>query len=284
MAGLPLTAWAIEHPWGDDTDAVLDRLHREPALPPAPAPARSTSALLERIAPRGVEACERWGPSRVAIVLGSVAPRVDEPLLRLSTTLEAIRERIRSAGPAYHVAATGAGGAKAIASAGRLLRAGLADAVLAGGIDDGMGALVLIEKHGDSFVQLEASAETSGSTDADHLDEAAMERALTRALAAVGDPALGYVQLHAPAGSGLVAVERRVVQSVLGATPSCMLRDPSRPEGAAAGAVGVVLAAASLLRGFAPEPEPRELEHDRVLVHAFSPGGHHVALVLGARP
>jgi hypothetical protein len=287
MPGFPLTAWALRHPWGSHADAVLDRL-RDPPSPhddPSPTPAATlATALLDELTGPAARACERWGTSRVAVILGSAAPADAHPLDRLASMLGLVRARTRIAGPAYHVAATGVGGAKALASADRLLRASLADAVLVGGVDDGQAALLLVERHGDAFIELRASGEASGLADPERLDATSLERAVAAAWTARGRPPLGYVHAHAPEGSPHAESERRVLQTLVGAVPCCSTRTGTRPAGAAAGAIDAVLAVASLVRGRTPEAVPRELEHDRVLAHAFSPGGHHVALLLEARP
>lgn len=288
MPGFPLTAWALHHPWGMHADAVLDRL-RDPSPPrvtiPSATPAASlASALLDELAEPCARACARWGSSRVAMVFGSAAPTEEPSIDRMSTMLALVRGATSIAGPAYHVAATGVGGAKALASAERLLRASLVDAVLVGGADDGCAAMLLVERHGDAFVELRASAEASGTTDLEHFDEAATERVVTAAWAAAGRPPLGYVHAYADASDRHAEAERRVLQALVGAVPCCSTRAAASSSGAAAGAVDAVLAAAALVRGHAPEAAPRELEHDRVLVHGFSPGGHHVALLLEARP
>jgi hypothetical protein len=286
MPGFPVTAWALRHPWGADAEAVLDRLREPPPRDDAsPAPAATlAAALLDELAERCAHACARWGTSRVAVILGSAAPTDEHALDGLSTMLTLVRRRTSIAGPAYHVAATGVGGAKALASADRLLRASLADAVLVGGVDDGCGAMLLVERHGDAFVELRASAEAGSATDLEQLDEAAAERSVAAVWTASGRPPLGYVHAHADADGPHAQAERRVLRALLGAVQCCSTRTGASSNGGAAGAVDAVLAAASLVRGYTPEPEPRELEHDRVLVHAFAPGGSHVALLLEARP
>jgi hypothetical protein len=286
MAGFPLTAWALRHPWGTHADAVLDGLR---APPPAtgteitPA-ATLAAALLDELSESCARACSRWGTSRVGVILGSAAPTIDHPLDRLSSMLALVRRRTSIVGPAYHVAATGAGGAKALASAERMLRATLADAVLVGGVDDDQGAMLLLERHGDAFVELRASAEATGLTDLTRLDEATTERTLAAAWTAGGRPPLGYAHAHAHIDEPHAHAERRVLATLLAGVPCCSTRTSPSVGGAAAGAIDAVLAAACLTRGYTPEASPRELEHDRVLVHAFSPGGHHVALLLEARP
>lgn len=239
--------------------------------------------LLDELSGPCADACARWGTSRVAVILGSARPTADRPLDRLSTMLELVRSNTKIAGPAYHVAATGAGGAKALASADRMLRADLADAVLVGGIDDDEGALLLLERHGQAFVELHATAEAAGVTDANALDEATAERSLAAAWASSGRAPLGYVHMHAHPDDSLASAERRVIEALVGDVPRCSTRNTVTAMSAAAGATDAVLAAACLTRGYTPEASPRELEHDRALVHAFSCGGHHVALLLAAR-
>ncbi|MCH9684205.1 MAG: hypothetical protein K0V04_22420 [Deltaproteobacteria bacterium] len=286
MAGFPLTAWAVRHPLGDDADRLLDALASPgAAAAPTSEPAAAVAeALFEEMAPHCARACQRWGASRVAVILGSAAPTAPEPLARLSVMLSLARRHTGITGPAYHVAATGAGGAKALASAERLLRASLADAVVVGGIDEGQGALLLLESHGEAFVRLRSSAEATGSTDAQRLDDAAARRAIDGAWTAARRPPLGYVHTHAAATEPLGEAEAEVVRALCGPIPHRATRSALHSVGAAAGAIDAVLAAACLARGYAPGPTPPELQHDRVLVHAFSSGGHHVALLLEARP
>ena len=117
------------------------------------------------------------------------------------------------------------------------------------------------------------------------LDEASAARVMHGAWSAVGSPALGYVHLHAPDALPTHAeAERRATQQHWPTVPACTTRTGIPTEGAAAGAIDAVLAAAALVAGYTPDAARRELEHDRALVHAFSPGGHHVALLLEARP
>lgn len=284
MPGFPLTAWALRHRGAASANAVLDGLRAPPAARTEVISAAALATdLLDELSAPCARACARWGTSRVAVILGSAPPTAEDPLDRLSSMLARVRSKTSIAGPAYHVAATGAGGAKAIASADRMLRAALADAVLVGGVDDDEGAMMLLERHGDAFVELRATSEAASPTSPDGLDEATAERALAAAWDASKRAPLGYVHGHAPADDPLAAAERRVLAALLGPVPCCSTARTPLSAGAAAGAIDAVLAAASLTRGFTPEASPRELEHDRVLVHAFSPSGHHVALLLQAR-
>ena len=130
--------------------------------------------------------------------------------------------------------------------------------------------------------KLRASAETAsivGDAEADH----AAVRGVISSVWSVADHApLGYV--HASTGPDRLAMEQRVQRAVLGPVPCCSTRIASPPAGASDGAIDAVLAATALLRGFTPPPRSRELEHDRVLVHASGPRGHHAAVLLEARP
>lgn len=276
MPGFPLTAWAATHPCGDDVDVLLDGLRTPSAvLHPGRPTTAVVDSLLERIAAPARAACERWGASRVALVLGG--PASAEPLRR-------IRTRTGISGPSYQVDGDEAGPAKALSSARRLLGTSLVDAVLAGGIDERAGSLLLVEKHGDAFVQLVTSAESTARADTSTLDEAAMERVLERAWDAIDRRPLGYAHLHAAPGSALASIEHRAARARLGSTPVGSTPEALCLPGARPGMLGVLLTVASLVRGYTPELTPRELVHDRALVHAFSAHGHHVALLLEARP
>lgn len=278
MAGLALTAWAIHHPRGNDAEALLRGLGGDPG-PAAETSAEPTEALLEALAPACGAAAERWGPSRIAVILGSNVPDETHPLARLGQTLQQVRRRTGVVGPAYHVAALGVGGARALASAQRLLAASLADAAIVGGIDEEHGALMLVEKHGDAFVRLLASAEATAPAGVSGPDRDTAARVMEQAWAQVGRQPLGYVHLHK---ADEASVERTVATELFGGTAQCSTGE-LRP-GVTTGAVDVVLAAAALARGYAPQPDALELAHDRTLLHAYSSGGQHVALVFGTRP
>ena len=285
MAGLPLTAWALRHPWGDDAGAVLDRLRQPRVVAEDHRSARSARAiiveLLDELADRCAHACSRWGASRVGCVMaGSGSP-----------TLSVVREHTTIAGPSYHLVESN--GAKVLASADRLLRASMVDAVLAGAVDDGCGALLMLERHGDAFVELRASAEGTGAADEPLPDPAVLQRVVSSAWSAAGRPPLGYVHARATSSEAVGDPGVDAGSEPEAAEPAHGVLPPSVPwistlstSTLAPGdhAIEAVLAAASLSRGFIPGTPPRELEHDRVLVHTSSLDGHHVALLLGARP
>lgn len=282
MPAFPLTAWALRHPWGTSAEAVLDALRSDTPRATATGPSHDLAgAVLDELEPACARACERWGTSRVAVILGATAAD-ERPGDRGG--LRSIRARTRIAGPAYHVGAVEVGGAKALASAARLLRASLADAVLVGRVDDEGGALLLVERHGHGVVTLRAASEATGPAQPEPSPhEPSVSHAVAAAWAAADRRPLDYVHAHAPASDPAGALEHRALRAVVGPVRCCSTRTPSLRASATASALDVVLAAASLARGHTPEAQPHELEHDRVLLHAFSSSGHHVALVLEAR-
>jgi 3-oxoacyl-[acyl-carrier-protein] synthase-1 len=119
---------------------------------------RNNALLLAALAPlraRIQAAIDRFGPSRVAVVLGvstagldeGVAavrqvhagfgwpPRYDYALQEMGNAAECVAQQVGVTGPTYVVSTACSSGAKAIASGARLLRSGLVDAVVAGGGD-----------------------------------------------------------------------------------------------------------------------------------------------------
>ena len=119
---------------------------------------RNNALLLAALAPlrAAVQAAvERFGPGRVAVVLGvstagldeGVAavrqvhagfgwpPRYDYALQEMGTAAQCVAQHLGVTGPAYAVSTACSSGAKALASGARLLRTGMVDAVVAGGGD-----------------------------------------------------------------------------------------------------------------------------------------------------
>jgi 3-oxoacyl-[acyl-carrier-protein] synthase-1 len=139
----------------------VGRVHAElPTLDEAPLWQRSRNnrlalSALRQIEPRVRDAIERLGPQRVAVVLGGSTSGVREGELaaaqrqregvwppgysyrqqELGTTARFVAEACGVLGPAYVISTACSSGAKALAAAARLLNAGLADAVVAGGVD-----------------------------------------------------------------------------------------------------------------------------------------------------
>lgn len=110
---------------------------------------------LGEIAPAVRAAIERFGRERVAVVVGTSTSGIGEtePALRarvregrwppgfaygqqeMGSAAAFVRHRSGAAGPAWTLSTACSSSAKALASAARLLRAGIADAVVAGGAD-----------------------------------------------------------------------------------------------------------------------------------------------------
>ncbi|RYY77561.1 MAG: beta-ketoacyl-[acyl-carrier-protein] synthase II, partial [Comamonadaceae bacterium] len=131
-----------------------------PCLDAGPAPFRSRSnallaALLPQLQPAVQDALARFGPARIAVVLGISAAGLEEGVAaarrfaaqgqwppgydyaqqEMGNGAAFLARALGTRGPAYTVSTACSSGAKALASAARLLRAGIADAVVAGGVD-----------------------------------------------------------------------------------------------------------------------------------------------------
>ena len=112
-------------------------------------------AALEPLRAQVQAAIDRFGPGRVAVVLGvSTAaldegvvavrqvhagfgwpPRYDYALQEMGNAAECVAQQLGVTGPAYAISTACSSGAKALASGARLLRSGMVDAVVAGGGD-----------------------------------------------------------------------------------------------------------------------------------------------------
>jgi 3-oxoacyl-[acyl-carrier-protein] synthase-1 len=113
------------------------------------------AALLPQLRPAVDAARERFGPQRIAVVLGVSAaglqegvaaarqfreqgdwpPAYDYAQQEMGNASAFLARELGVAGPAYSISTACSSGAKALAAAGRLLKAGIADAVVAGGVD-----------------------------------------------------------------------------------------------------------------------------------------------------
>ncbi len=216
----------------------------------------------------------RYGAERVAVVLGASTSGMHEielgmkrlkekgqfpdtfsvDALNLGKPADCIARRIGAAGPVYTVSNACASGAMAIASGAALIRAGLADAVVAGGIDGfsrfttlgfhGLGALsaapcrpfaenrcginlgeggaLVILSREESPVELAGCGVTSDAhhASAPHPEglqaSCAMEKALQEAHLTPGD--IDFVSAHGTATPLNDAMEAKAVRRVLGST------------------------------------------------------------------
>jgi 3-oxoacyl-[acyl-carrier-protein] synthase-1 len=218
------------------------------------------------------QAIARFGPTRVALVVGTSASGIEEgevaarylrgegqfppgfsyPLQEMGNVSEFLAQHLGVRGPAHTISTACSSGAKALASAARLLRAGMADAVVAGGVDAlsrftlaGFSALeavcakrcnpLSVHRNGINLGEAAAFfvlsreagpvrlAGWGESQDAHHMSApdptgqgaaAAMQQALVRAGLHPAD--VDYVNLHGTATPHNDAMESRAVHAVLG--------------------------------------------------------------------
>lgn len=131
-----------------------------PSLPHAPLKQRSRNnallaAALAEIRPQVDAAIGRYGPQRVAVVLGTSTsgveegehaarhllaqgdfpPEYDYAQQEMGNCAAFVAAELGVFGPAHVISTACSSGAKAMASGARLLRAGFVDAVVAGGVD-----------------------------------------------------------------------------------------------------------------------------------------------------
>jgi 3-oxoacyl-[acyl-carrier-protein] synthase-1 len=273
-----------------------------PSLDDLPVPLRGrNNALLEcALAPLRADvaaAVERYGADRVAVVIGTSTSGVGESEAarrrfesdgrwpagfhyaqqEMGMPARFVARRLGLRGPAHVISTACSSSAKALASAARLLQAGLADAVVAGGADSlcrftvagfaalgsveaarcnpfsrhraginiGEGAALFVVTRAPGPVRLAGWGE---SADAHHMSAPeptgqGPERALRAALARAGlAPAdIDYVNLHGTATPQNDAMEAAVVARVFGADTPCSSTKPL--TGHTLGAAGAIEAA-----------------------------------------
>lgn len=257
------------------------------------------AATLAQIRPQVDAAISRFGASRVAIVLGTSTSGVEEgeraaralsehgafppdydyAQQEMGNVALFMARELGVSGPAYVISTACSSGAKALASAARLLRAGMVDAVVAGGIDalcsftvagfsalesvsskrcnplsanrDGInigeGAALFLLSRDDGPLRLAGWGESS---DAHHMSApdpsgigaiAAMRGALERAGLTPGD--IDYVNLHGTATRHNDAMESLAVAEVFNQAVPCSSTKPLTGHTlAAAGAIEAALA------------------------------------------
>jgi 3-oxoacyl-[acyl-carrier-protein] synthase-1 len=245
------------------------------------------------------QAAARWGKTRVAVVLGVSAAGLQEGQAaavlhhaqggwpagydyaqqEMGNAAEYLAQALDLRGPAYCISTACSSGAKALASAARLLDAGFADAVVAGGVDAlssftiagfaslesvsaarcnplsqnrcginiGEGAALFLLDREPAPVRLAGWGESS---DAHHMSApdpaahgaaAAMSQALARAGVAAG--AIDYVNLHGTATPHNDAMESIAVARVLGCDVATSSTKPLTGHTlAAAGAIEAAIA------------------------------------------
>jgi 3-oxoacyl-[acyl-carrier-protein] synthase-1 len=269
---------------------------------PARLRSRGNALLLAALAPLRAaveEAIGRFGPARVAVVLGTSAAGLDEGLAaqrarqggagwpagydyamqEMGNPAECLAHELGLAGPAYAISTACSSGARALATGARLLRAGVADAVVAGGVDAlssftiagfraleavaaercnplsanrrginiGEGAALFLMGRAAGPVRLAGWGETA---DAHHMSAPdpegrgaadAMRRALMRARVAAHD--VDYINLHGTATEHNDAMESRAIARVEGlAAPVSSTKPLTGHALAAAGAIEAAFA------------------------------------------
>jgi len=258
---------------------------------------RLLAALLDQIAPEIATAKARYGAHRIAIVLGTSTSGIAEGEAAIAERLKtgiwpaAYRYSLQELGDpaafaaghlgltglAYVVATACSSSAKAFASARRLIRQGLADAAIVGGVDTlcgltlaGFGALearsakpcnpfsvnrdgITIGEGGALFLMVPepggvALAGIGETSDAHHLSAPEPEGAgaLAAMRAALGDAdltpdAVGYVNLHGTATRLNDAMESKAVHALFGGALPCS--STKAMTGHTLGAAGAIEAA-----------------------------------------
>jgi 3-oxoacyl-[acyl-carrier-protein] synthase-1 len=309
VAGLAAGATALRPPRVDlPFETVCAEVPALPALPPSFARyespvARIAMQLHDELARAIAEAVARWGSDRVGVVLGTSVGglAVTEAALAhaaargalpdgydiykqhgLYAAAELLCERAGLRGPRYAVSTACSSGAKVFASAQRLIRAGVVDAVVVGGVDslcqmtlrgfhalsvlsprpcrpfgagrDGMnlgegGALFVVAREGDGVARLLGVGESS---DAHHMStphpEGAGARAAMRdALAQAGLDAadVDHINAHGTGTQKNDTVEARVIREVFGAQVPVV--STKGATGHTLGAAGAIEAAFALV-------------------------------------
>jgi 3-oxoacyl-[acyl-carrier-protein] synthase-1 len=252
------------------------------------------------------EAIARFGPGRVAVVLGTSTSGVGESeqahrhqrqnghwpaefhysQQEMGTPARYLAATLGLTGPAHVISTACSSSAKALASGARLLRAGLADAVIAGGADSlceftiagfsalgsvseqrcnpfsrhrnginiGEGAALFLMTREPGPVRLAGWGE---SADAHHMSapepggegpERAIREALQRAGLAPTD--IGYVNLHGTATPQNDAMEAGVMSRIFGVGTPCSSTKPLTGHTlGAAGAIEAAICWIALTRG-----------------------------------
>ncbi len=262
------------------------------------------AAALAELRPQVDAAIARFGPSRVAVVLGVSTSGVEEgeraarrhqqdagwpegfdyALQEMGNAAACLAFELGVSGPAHVISTACSSGAKALASAARLLRAGLVDAVVAGGVDAlcsftiagfsalesvsaqrcnpmsagrkginiGEGAALFLMSRDPGPLRLAGWGESS---DAHHMSAPdpsgrgavdSMRQALQRAGLAAAD--IGYVNLHGTATPLNDAMESAAVAEVLGLeVPTSSTKPLTGHALAAAGAIEAAIAWTTLV-------------------------------------
>lgn len=305
LPGRRLALGRVQHPLPDLSGLPTALRGRNNAL---------LDVALAQIAPAVRAAIERHGAHRVAVIIGTSTSGIGEtePALRalqaegqwpadfaygqqeMGSAAAFVRHRSGARGPAWTLSTACSSSAKALASAARLLRAGIVDAVIAGGADSlcrftvagfnalesisetrclpfsrhraginiGEGAALFLLTREAGPVQLAGWGESS---DAHHMSAPdpsgsgaidALQQALHRAGWAPAD--VDYINLHGTATRHNDAMESRAVHAVLGSRVAASSTKPL--TGHALGASGAIEAALCWI-AIADNPQARLPPH-----------------------
>jgi 3-oxoacyl-[acyl-carrier-protein] synthase-1 len=251
-------------------------------------------AALKQIEAETSAAIDRFGAPRVGVIIGTSTSGVaesefaiqrwvrsgeapdgyDYSVQEMAATAQFVAEVLGVAGPVYCVSTACSSGAKALAAARRMIRAGICDAVIAGGVDTlcqltvkGFSSLEAVSKNrcnpfsknrsginiGEAAALFLVTAEAWGvelagvgeGSDAHHISApdpsgAGAVRCMTGALQDAGLEAadVGYVNLHGTATTLNDQMESLAMQEVFGLDTLCSSTKPF--TGHALGAAGAV--------------------------------------------
>ncbi len=270
---------------------------------------RMALLALNQIREAAAEARHRFGSHRVGVVIGTSTSGISDSeaclkhraatgglpqeyhyrLQEMGATAAFIAAELKLTGPVYGISTACSSGAKALASARRLLRAGVCDAVIAGGVDtlchltvQGFSSLEAVSHkrcnpfsanrdginigEGAGLCLLsreEGSLELAGigeSSDAHHISApdptgAGAMRCMQAALddADISPEAVGYINLHGTATELNDQMEAHAVAEVFGSTVPCSSTKPFTGHTlGAAGAIEAVICGLALLDRFIP--------------------------------
>ncbi len=270
---------------------------------------RMALLALNQIREAADEARHRFGSHRVGVVIGTSTSGISDSeaclkqraatgglpqeyhyrLQEMGATAAFIAAELKLTGPVYGISTACSSGAKALASARRLLRAGVCDAVIAGGVDtlchltvqgfssleavshkrcnpfsanrdginigEGAGLCLLSREEGP--LELAGIGESS---DAHHISApdptgAGAMRCMQAALddADISPEAVGYINLHGTATELNDQMEAHAVAEVFGSTVRCSSTKPFTGHTlGAAGAIEAVICGLALLDRFIP--------------------------------
>ena len=225
-----------------------------------------TATALCEILPEIESVKKQVGNHRIGIVLGSSTggmletekyftdgendPHYDDTTLEVYSPVKFIAEALGITGPVFAISTACSSSAKALASAARMIRSGLADAVIAGGIDGmtgftvagfsalgatsqditlpfssnrnginlGEGGALFLLSTTPSDIELAGYGETSDAYHISSPDPSAAQviRAMQQALEMAGEKTVDYINAH---GTGTVhndSMESVAISSVLG--------------------------------------------------------------------